>query len=142
MIPVQRPRLPTAERLLPYLRRIDAARWYTNQGPLVNALEERLAALIGAATGCVAVQANGTLSLTLALKAFGAPPGALCLTPSWTFVATVAAISAANMVPYFVDVDRATWALTPEAVQSVLGEVVNVGAVMVVSPFGAPIDCA
>src|SRR6266478_4083507 len=42
-IPVLRPRLPPAERLLPYLGRIDATRVYSNHGPLVSDLERRLA---------------------------------------------------------------------------------------------------
>ena len=42
-IPVLRPLLPTAERLLPYLSRIDASRCYTNWGPLVSEFEGRLA---------------------------------------------------------------------------------------------------
>ena len=36
-----RPLLPTAERIEPYLRRIDASRIYTNHGPLVCELECR-----------------------------------------------------------------------------------------------------
>lgn len=34
-IPVLVPDLPEAEALMPWLARIDAARWYTNFGPLV-----------------------------------------------------------------------------------------------------------
>ena len=46
-IPLMRPRLPDAERLLPYLREIDANRWYTNFGPLEQRLTARLAAHFG-----------------------------------------------------------------------------------------------
>ena len=42
-VPALRPLLPTIDRLLPYLSRIDATRCYTNWGPLVSELEERLA---------------------------------------------------------------------------------------------------
>ena len=38
-----RPKLPTSDRLIDYLRRIDASRFYTNFGPLALALEDRLA---------------------------------------------------------------------------------------------------
>ena len=38
------PSLPTADELLPYLRRIDANRWYSNFGPLVSEFESRIAA--------------------------------------------------------------------------------------------------
>ena len=43
------PDLPTAEDLLPSLRRIDERRWYTNAGPLVGEFEAGLASLIGSA---------------------------------------------------------------------------------------------
>ena len=35
-IPVAQPRLPTTDEIAPYLRRIDASRWYSNGGPLVQ----------------------------------------------------------------------------------------------------------
>jgi hypothetical protein len=38
-IPVARPRLPTTDKIAPYLRRIDASRWYSNGGPLVQEFE-------------------------------------------------------------------------------------------------------
>ena len=38
-VPVMHPTLPPADRLLPYLQRIDAARIYSNFGPLVMVLK-------------------------------------------------------------------------------------------------------
>ena len=40
-IPLLVAQLPDADALLPYLRQIDANRWYTNFGPLVMQLEQR-----------------------------------------------------------------------------------------------------
>jgi dTDP-4-amino-4,6-dideoxygalactose transaminase len=61
--------------------------------------------------------------------------------PSWTFAATPHAARGAAMVPWFHDVERRTWALNPEAVLDTVKRITGpVGAVMVVSPFGAPID--
>ena len=40
-VPVARPRLPTADQIEPYLRRIDERRWYSNGGPLVQEFEAR-----------------------------------------------------------------------------------------------------
>src|SRR5438477_13127490 len=42
-VPVLRPRLPSADRLLPYSRRIDATRPYSNNGTSVLDFEDRLA---------------------------------------------------------------------------------------------------
>lgn len=133
---VARPRLPAAERVLPYLQRIDAARWYSNFGPLVTELEQRLAERFPAGTEIVTV-ANATQALTLTLMAMKLPAGGYVATPAWTFVATAHAIIAAGLRPWFVDVDPETWMLRPQAVRELLdrhpGEIV---AAMPVCAFG------
>ena len=140
VLPVLRPWLPSAAEILPYLEMIDAQRWYSNGGPLVTRLEQHLSTRLGAAD-CVVTTANETVGLTAALLARRAPEGSFCLMPSWTFVATPHAARAAGLVPWFHDVDPGTWALDPEAVSDTVRRLPGrVGAVMVVSAFGAPID--
>ena len=141
MIPVLRPKLPTADRIAPYLAEIDRSRLYSNFGPHARALEDRLAAHFGGASGTVTTVANATLGLTLALMAQAAPSGTLCVMPAWTFVASAHAVVLAGLTPYFVDVDPSTWALDPAAIESAIARApARVGAVMVVAPFGRPID--
>ncbi len=136
--PSHRPRLPTAAALKPYLEAIDGSRWYSNFGPLVERLESRLASHFGVEAEHVAVVANGTMGLTLALATATEARG-LCLMPSWTFVATPHAALAAGLEPYFVDVDADTWSLTPEIAREALARLgARVAAVMPVAPFGAP----
>ena len=138
-----RPKLPSAERLLPYLKAIDSSRTYSNFGPLVSAFEDRLAMRFGVPAAAVATVANGTVGLTLALNALGARSGTLCVMPAWTFVASAHAATMAGMIPYFVDVDAATWAIDPEAIAGVMSDAPGVvGAVMPVVPFGRPIAIA
>lgn len=140
-IKVCHPRLPQAEALLPYLRQIDGAGQYSNFGPLLRQFEERIANQFGLAKEGVAGVANGTLGLSLALRAIGAEPRTACLMPAWTFVASAHAAAAAGLTPYFVDVDTDNWSLTPEIARRALEEVPEkVGAVLPVAPFGAPID--
>jgi dTDP-4-amino-4,6-dideoxygalactose transaminase len=142
-IPIMRPKLPSAERLVPYLHKIDASRIYSNFGPLAGSFEERLAARFGLSDGTVTTVVNATLGLTLALTAQGARPGTLCAIPAWTFVASAQAAIMAGLIPYFVDVDADTWAVDPERVaDSITGAPAEVGAVMPVVPFGRPIDVA
>ncbi|MFZ3354908.1 MAG: aminotransferase class I/II-fold pyridoxal phosphate-dependent enzyme [Xanthobacteraceae bacterium] len=141
MIPILRPKLPTADRLAPYLVEIDRSRLYSNFGPHVRALQERLAARFGLPDGTVTTVANATLGLTLALMAQAASPGTLCVMPAWTFVASAHAVVLAGLTPYFVDVDPSTWALDPVAIEREIARAPGrVGAVMVVAPFGRPID--
>jgi len=138
---VLRPSLPSAADLLPYLEEIDQRRWYSNSGPLAVRLEEQLSRHLGFSSHSVITTANATLGLTVALMARRAQPGSICLVPSWTFAATPHAARAAGLIPWFIDVDRRTWALNPEHVTEMLKRMPGpVSALIVVSPFGAPID--
>jgi dTDP-4-amino-4,6-dideoxygalactose transaminase len=143
MIPIMRPKLPLAEQIAPYLRRIDASRVYSNFGRLAVTLEDRLAAHFDQASGSVVTVANATLGLTLALAAQGVPRGSLCIIPAWTFVASAHAAMLAGLVPYFVDVEPTAGILEPDAIADAIAQAPGaVGAVMPVSPFGLPIDVA
>lgn len=142
-IPLMRPLLPEVDQLLPYLRQIDQTRWYSNFGPMVDAFEKRLAALLGLSQETLVCVASGTVGLTLAIRAFEAKSESYCVMPSWTFAASAHAARWAQMRPWFVDVDEATWMITPEIVFKALKEIDGpVGAVMAVSAFGAPVDVA
>ena len=136
VVAVARPRLPAAAVVLPYLERIDQARWYSNFGPLVTELEQRLAARLGEdALVCTAV--NATQALALALQAMDLPAGGLVAVPAWTFVATAHAVIQAGLVPWFLDVDPDRWMLEPQAVAAALGRAPGqVVAVIPVCPFG------
>lgn len=138
-LPVVRPRLPPAARVLPYLREIDANGWYSNHGPLTRRFQARQAGHWGIEAGQLTLLANATAALTLALLACGAAPGSRCLMPSWTFAASAGAVRAAGLVPHFTDVRRDTWAPDPAEVQA-LAMAGGVGAILVVAPFGAPLD--
>lgn len=92
------PDVPTADEILPYLRRIDESRWYSNTGPLVKELEQRM--------GGVTVS-SATLGLELAAKCIFKRRVRI---PAFTFVATATALLRAGLEPVLCDVDE-TWAL-------------------------------
>jgi dTDP-4-amino-4,6-dideoxygalactose transaminase len=150
-IPLLVPDMPLASEIGPYLARIDAARWYTNFGPLVRELEAGLVARMQAQRGergdlhLVSV-ANCTVGLELSLQAIGLPPGALVLLPSFTFVATATAVLRAGMLPAAADVDGASWLLTPALAREAIAELARAGrtvdCVMPVATFGCPQDVA
>ncbi|HEY5412907.1 MAG TPA: DegT/DnrJ/EryC1/StrS family aminotransferase [Caulobacteraceae bacterium] len=136
---VARPLLPALEALEPYLRRIDANRWYANLGPLVLELEGRLAERFVRPTRIVTA-ANGTQAITLALRAAGATDG-YCALPAWTFVATAHAAIQAGLTPWLLDVDPETWMLDPASVKNALRQAPGkVAAVVPVLAFGRPVD--
>ncbi len=138
-IPIMRPKLPPVEALLPYLREIDESRWYSKFGPLLRRFEARLAEHFDLPVEGVACVASGTMALAVGLMALGVRKGSRCVMPSWTFVATPSAACAAGLKPYFVDVGEQSWAIDPDAVRALVGGE-DIGAVIPVSSFGAPID--
>lgn len=117
------PLLPKAETLLPYLKRIDESRWYSNSGPLVKEYEHRISNLFG---GRAVAVASGTAGLIAALSGLGLKGEAIL--PGWTFVATANAAKAVGCTHFFADVHSETWQIVPSM------------AVLGVSPFGAPVS--
>lgn len=129
LLPVMRPLLPAADRLLPYLRRIDDARTYSNLGPLLVETRARMAEHFGVTDDRVAVVANGTLGLQALIETVGSV-GDEWSVPSWTFVASAQALVSARRRVHFVDVDPEDWAMRPGEAPRSVGH-------LVVAPFGA-----
>lgn len=134
------PDLPAAEELLPWLRRIDANRWYTNGGPLVQELEQRLCRFIegGADASCVTLS-SGMNALELGLLALGIGAGKRVLLPALTFPATALAVARCGAEPVLCDVSPESWALTPAIAREALAHD-RVDAVMPVACFGRPLS--
>jgi dTDP-4-amino-4,6-dideoxygalactose transaminase len=102
VVPVLRPRLPDASRLHRYLRRIDAAREYTNWGPLSREFETRLCDNFDVRHGSVITAASGTAALVgaiLALTGRARREAPLAILPAFTFVATAAAVEQCGFSP-------------------------------------------
>jgi dTDP-4-amino-4,6-dideoxygalactose transaminase len=140
-VPLLVPRMPTADRLLPYLQRIDDGRWYTNFGPLNAEFERRIVALVAPHMSAlnIATTVNCTIGLELALQALQLRPHARVLIPDISFVATATAVRRSGMIPVLAEVDETTWCLTPALADSALGHG-SVDAVMPVATFGCPQD--
>lgn len=141
-VPLLIPDMPTADDLLPWLKRIDAARWYSNFGPLCRELEDTVTGLFAARNPepvHLSTVSNGTLGLELALMALDLEPGARVLLPSLTFVATATAVVRAGLVPVVADVDPDSWLLTPAIARAAWQEG-TIDAVLAVATFGCPHD--
>jgi dTDP-4-amino-4,6-dideoxygalactose transaminase len=87
-------------------------------GPEVAQLEEEVARLSGTrhAIGC----ASGTDALLLPLRALDMRPGDEVITTAFTFFATAGAIHNAGGRPVFVDIDPATFNISPRAIQDAI----------------------
>lgn len=137
MIKVLVPSMPTADDLLPYLREMDESKVYVKGGALVKRLEHELSVLTG--SPCTAV-ANGTVSLELALRAMGLPPGSGVLTPAVTFVATGQAIVNAGLVPVLTDVDSNRWQLDAGHARLVCEADRSIRCALPVAAFGHAVE--
>ena len=141
---VCRPQLPEADDITGYLRTIDARRLYTNRGPLVNLLEERLAREMDAPRHCVHTASSGTSALEVAILAhagLATPERPLALIPSFTFAATGLAIERCGYQAHFVDIDPETWAVDPTALTR-HPRLAEAGLIVGVAPYGVLPDIA
>ena len=127
-IPVQRPLLPTGDDILPYLRTVDQTRLYSNHGPLVRTLEERLSEYFAVPADQLAVFSSGTTALEAAVATAPSDRRSVWHVPSWTFTATASAVIRAGAQIRFVDIDD-EWRIPPE---------VAIDSAVDVLPFGAP----
>lgn len=89
-------------------------------GPYVDRFEKEMATFTNTPSAVAVV--NGTAALHTALKLVNVLPGDLVVTQSLTFVATCNAISYCGADPLFVDVDRRTLGLSPNALEDWLSE--------------------
>jgi dTDP-4-amino-4,6-dideoxygalactose transaminase len=82
-------------------RSIFERQYYTNQGPLVNLLEERLAARLQVRHAiCVT---NATIGLSMVAEALAVGPRVII--PAFTFIATAQSLLWGGRMPIFCDVD-------------------------------------
>ncbi len=110
---VGRPNLAPRQAIMDRLGQMLDSRWLTNNGPLVQAFEQRIAEYLGV-RHCVAM-CNGTIALEIAIRALGL--GGEVIVPSYTFVATAHALHWQGLTPVFADIDPRTHNLDPEAVR-------------------------
>jgi dTDP-4-amino-4,6-dideoxygalactose transaminase len=93
---------------------------FPEPGPNAARFEEVFAAYQGARHGVL--MANGTVTMEVALKAFGIGWGDEVVVPALTFAATAYAPMAAGAVPVVVDVEPRTWTIDPEQVEAAITE--------------------
>lgn len=81
---------------------------------------------------------NGTISLTVALRAKGVGHGDEVIVPPYTFLATAAAVLWTGAIPVFADIDPGSLNLDPESASSAVTE--KTKAIIPVHIAGCPCD--
>lgn len=113
---VGRPNIGDRAAFLERVNGILDNRWLTNNGPMVQQFEQRLAAHLGV-RHCIAM-CNGTIALEIAIRALGLEGEVIV--PSWTFVATAHSLYWQGITPVFADIDPSTHNLDPAAVRRMI----------------------
>jgi dTDP-4-amino-4,6-dideoxygalactose transaminase len=136
IIHVGTPNLGSRTALDQYLDDIYERRWVTNNGPLVQELEDKIAAR-HQVKHCVAMS-NGTIALEIAIRALELRGEVIV--PSYTFIATAHALHWQAITPVFADIDSATHNLDPAAVRRMITP--NTTGIIGVHLWGrcAPVD--
>ncbi|MEK9283993.1 DegT/DnrJ/EryC1/StrS family aminotransferase [Bradyrhizobium sp. ISRA442] len=111
-------------------------------GPEVTELEAQLAAYCGAKH--VVSCASGTDAILMVLMAKKVGPGDAVLCPSFTFIATASPAARTGATPIYVDVDEATFNMSPESLKRGIVTARKAGlkpaAIIPVDLFGQPAD--
>ena len=81
---------------------------------------------------------SGTSALHVALAAAEIGPGDEVIVPTYSFIATAAAVLHQNAIPIFADVDEKTWNIDPKSVESLITE--RTKAIIAVHLHGHPAD--
>jgi dTDP-4-amino-4,6-dideoxygalactose transaminase len=113
---VGRPNMGDRDAFMRHVEDIFERRWLSNDGPLVQEFEQKVAEHIGV-KHCIAM-CNGTIALEIAIRALGLEGEVIV--PAYTFVATAHALQWQGITPVFADIDPATHTLDPEAVRRMI----------------------
>ncbi|APG04725.1 dTDP-4-dehydro-6-deoxyglucose aminotransferase [Luteibacter rhizovicinus DSM 16549] len=131
---VGRPNTGDRSVFLAHMEAMFDRNWLTNNGPLVQEFERRIAEDLGV-RHCVAI-CNGTVALEIAIRALGLTGEVIV--PSWTFIATAHALAWQGLTPVFADVDPVTQNLSPASVRAAITP--RTTGIMAVHTWGRPAD--
>lgn len=134
MITVTKAYLPNKDKYQAYVDRIYDSGWLTNNGPLVQELEQRLKEYLGVKN--LILVANGSLALQLAYKALGLT-GEVITTP-FSFAATTSTLVWEGLRPVFADINAYSYNLDPKNIESLITK--HTSAIVPVHVFGNPCD--
>ncbi|PKD44656.1 DegT/DnrJ/EryC1/StrS family aminotransferase [Rhodohalobacter barkolensis] len=134
MIPVTKPYMPPREEYEQYLQGIWDREYLTNNGPLVQQLEQKLKDYLDVEH--LLYLTNGTIALQIAIKALGLK-GEIITTP-FSYVATTSSIVWEGCTPVFVDIDPQTLNINPTLIEEAISD--KTTGILATHVFGNPCD--
>jgi dTDP-4-amino-4,6-dideoxygalactose transaminase len=127
---------------LNYILEAFNSNWIAPLGTNVSELEKELAKMVN--VKYAAALSSGTAAIHMALNAVGVKEGDIVFCQSLTFSATANPIIYQNAIPVFIDSDKETWNMSPEALEEALRKYLAAGkkpkAVIVVHLYGNSAD--
>jgi len=130
MINVTKTYLPNIEKYKKYIDEIYENGWLTNNGPLVQRLEKRLAEYLGVKN--IVLVSNGTVALEIAYRTLDIK--GFAITTPFSFVATTSSLVTNNILPIFADIDANSFNLNPKNITKLITP--NTSAILPVHVFG------
>lgn len=130
MINVTKTYLPNKEKYKAYVNEIYENGWLTNNGPLVQRLEKRLAEYLGVKN--IILVSNGTVALEIAYRTLDIE--GFAITTPFSFVATTSSLVTNGVLPIFADIDEETLNLDPKNIEKLITP--NTSAIVPVHVFG------
>jgi dTDP-4-amino-4,6-dideoxygalactose transaminase len=130
LIHVTKTYLPDIQKYKQYVDQIYANGWVTNNGPLLQELEKRLAAYLGVKN--LILVANGTVALEIAYRTLGLK--GFAITTPFSFVATTSSLVTNGIQPIFSDINPRSFNLDPACIEASITP--NTEAIVPVHVFG------
>ena len=125
-----------------YVNSAFEANWIAPLGPNVNGFESDIQSFTGAAHA--AALSSGTGAIHIALDILGVGKGDYVFVQSFTFCASVNPIEYLGATPIFIDSEKDSWNMCPEALEEALqhfdeaGKIDKVKAILPVHLYGVP----
>lgn len=119
-----------------YVQEAFDTNWVAPLGPNVNAFEKEMAQYAGISHA--SALSAGTAAIHLALRLLGIGQGDIVFVPSLTFSASCNPVVYEKAVPVFIDSERDTWNMSPEALEKAYEKYPAPKAVILVHLYGTP----
>lgn len=119
-----------------YIKEAFDTNWIAPLGENVNKFEEELCSYVGIGYG--AALSAGTAAIHMALKAIGVKQGDIIFCSSLTFSATANPITYEKAIPVFIDSEKETWNMDPEALEKAFEKYPAVKGVLIAHLYGNP----
>ena len=132
--PVYKPSLKGNEQR--YVSDCIESTWISSKGKYTDEFEKKFASYIG--TDHATSVCNGTVALHLALLVLGLKPGDEVIVPTFTYIASVNAITYVGATPVFVDSLTDTWQMNVEEAEHKIGS--RTRAILAPHIYGHPCD--